>query len=112
MKLACLSYRYTHILPLLQFLLDGLLADKMLEHKRAHTLNLALDPSSELIWITMLLIQWYSLYLSRRRYQPKDEVDIQDLTTLCERCGYIQNIEYIKNILRIMHTVGTWNSIR
>ncbi len=47
--------------PSLQFLLDGLLADKMLEHKRAHTLNLALDPSSELIWITMLLIQWYSL---------------------------------------------------
>jgi hypothetical protein len=65
-----------HILFLLTFLLDGLLADVVLEHP-------AFDPFSELIGITMLFIQWYHLY--RSRYPPKDEVDIKDLTNLGEQ---------------------------
>jgi hypothetical protein len=76
-----------HILILLPFLLDGLLADEVLEHNRAHPFNPALDPSSELIGITLVFIQWYNLY--RRRYPPKDEVDIQVLTALGERCEHI-----------------------
>ena len=79
-----------HILILLPFLLDGLLADEVLEHNRAHPFNPALDPSSELIGITLVFIQWYNLY--RRRYPPKDEVDIQVLTTLGERYEHIYNI--------------------
>ncbi len=67
-----------HILLLLPFLLDGLLAYEVLEHNRLHLLNPALDPSSELIGITLIFIQWYNLY---SRYLPKDEVEIQDLTT-------------------------------
>jgi hypothetical protein len=46
-----------HILLLLPFLLDGLLADEVLEHNRRHPLNPALDPSSELIGITLIFIQ-------------------------------------------------------
>ena len=72
-----------HILLLLPFLLDGLLADEVLEHNRLHPLNPALDPSDELVGITLTFIQWYNLY--RRRYPPKDEVDIQDLATLGDR---------------------------
>ena len=69
-----------HILLLLPFLLDGLLADEVLEHNRSHPLNPVLDPSSELIGITILFIEWYNLY--RRRFPPKDQVDVQDLTSL------------------------------
>ena len=47
-----------HVLLLLPFLLDGLLADEVLKHNRAHPLNPVLDPSSELIGVTMVLIQW------------------------------------------------------
>ena len=79
-----------HILLLLPFLLDGLVADEVLEHNRAHPSNPILDPSNELIGITMLFIQWYNLY--RRRYPPKDEVDIQHLTVLGERCEHIEHI--------------------
>ena len=72
-----------HILLLLPFLLDGLLADVVLEHNRNNPFNPVFDPSSELIEITLLFIQWYNLY--RRRFPPKDEVDIQNLTILCEK---------------------------
>jgi hypothetical protein len=78
------------ILILLPFLLDGLLADEVLEHNRAHTFNPAFDPSSELIGITLVFIQWYILY--RRRYPPKDEVDIQVLTAQFEVCEHIYHI--------------------
>ena len=69
-----------HILLLLPFLLDRLLTDVVLEHNRAHPLNPIYDPSSQLIGITLLFIRWFHLY--RRRYPPKDEVDIQTLDTL------------------------------
>ncbi len=64
-----------HTLLLLLFLLDGLMADEVLEYNKAHLLNPILDPSNKLIGITMLFIQWYNLY--SRRYPPKDEVDIR-----------------------------------
>ncbi len=72
-----------HILLLLPFLLDGLLADVVVEHNRNNPFNPVFDPSSELIGITLLFIQWYNLY--RRRFPPKDEVDVQNLTILGEK---------------------------
>ncbi len=72
------------LLPsLLPFFLDGLLADVVLEHNRANPFNPAFDPSSELIGITTLFIQWYHLH--HRQYPPKDEMDIKDLTSLSEQ---------------------------
>ena len=99
-----------HILLLLPFLLDGLLADEVLEHNRSHPLNPVLDPSSELIGITILFIEWYNLY--RRRFPPKDQVDLQDLTSVGERCVYILHILHILYVLlTCMHIEGTWNSV-
>ena len=72
-----------HILLFLPCLLDGLLADVVLEHNRENPFNPVFDPSSELIGITMLLFQWYNLY--QRRFPPKDEVDVQDMTNLGEK---------------------------
>ncbi len=86
-----------HILLLLPFLLDGLMADEVLEHNRAHPSNPTLDPSNVLIGITMLFIQWYNLY--RRRYPPKVEVDIQHLSALGERCEHIEHILHILHVL-------------
>jgi hypothetical protein len=45
-----------YVLLLLPFLLDGFLADVVLEHNWAHQLNPASDPSSELIWIILVFI--------------------------------------------------------
>ena len=76
-----------HILLFLPFLevLDGLLAGVVFGHNMAHPLHPVLDPSSEHNGITLLFIQWYGWYrLYRRRYPPKDEVDIQTLTTFGE----------------------------
>ena len=101
-----------HILLLLPFLLDGLLADEVLGQKRSHPLNPVLDPSSELIGITILFIEWYNLY--SRRFPPKDQVDLQDLTSLGERCEHIYHILHILHILYVLLTCvlieGTWNS--
>jgi hypothetical protein len=99
-----------HILLLLPFLLDRLLANEVLEQNRAKPLNPVLDPSSELIGITMVFIQWYNLY--RRRYPPNDEVHIQDLTALGERCEHVLHILHSLHILHIVHIVGTWNNVR
>ncbi len=71
-----------YILLFLPFLLDGLLADVVLDHNM-DPFNPVFDPSSELIGITMLFIQWYHLY--RRRYPPKDGVNIKVLTNLGEQ---------------------------
>jgi hypothetical protein len=72
-----------HILLLLPFLLDGLLEDVVNEHNRNFPLRLVYDPSLELIEITKLFIQWFMLY--RRRYPPKDAVDVQEMITLGEK---------------------------
>ena len=98
-----------HILLLLPFLLDGLLTDEVLEHNRLHPLNPALDPSSELIVITLIFIQWYNLY--RRTYPPKDEVDIKILTTMSDRCEPIRHILKIVHFKHIVLIVGTWNKV-
>ena len=102
-----------HILLLLPFLLDGLLADEVLEHNRSHPLNPVLDPSSELIGITILFIEWYNLY--RRRFPPKDQVDLQDLTFVGARCEHIYHILHILHILYVLltcvHIEGNWNSV-
>ena len=93
-----------HILLLLLFLLDGLLADEVLKHNRSHPLNPVLDPSSELIGITILFIEWYNLY--RRRFPPKDQVDLQDLTSLGERCEHLYHIfTYSTYFICISHFV-------
>ena len=76
-----------HILLLLPFLMDGLLEDVVREHNRKYPLRGVYDPSSELIGITMLFIQWYMLY--RRRFPPKDKVDVQRLTNLGDKCVHI-----------------------
>jgi hypothetical protein len=69
-----------HILLLLPFLLDGLLEDVVQEHNQNFPLRPVHDPSKELIEITMLFIRWYMLY--RRRFPPKDEVDIKEMIAL------------------------------
>jgi hypothetical protein len=89
-----------HILIFLPFLLDGLLADEISNTtNRLHPLNPALDPSSELIGITLSFIQWYNLY--RRIYPPKDEVDIQDHTTLVKGVNLF-DIFWLSCILNIL----------
>ena len=103
-----LAINMRHILILLPFLLDGLLADEVREHNRAHPLNPVVDPSGELIGITLVLIQWYNLY--RRRYPPKDEVDIQDLTALGEKYVHILHILHIIHTQHILHIAGTLNN--
>lgn len=65
-----------HILLVMPFLLEGLLTEEVDEHNRKNPFNPVIDPSPELVDITMLLISWYHLY--RRRNPPKDEDDIRD----------------------------------
>ena len=73
-----------HVLLVLPFLLDGLLDPAVLEeHNRKHPLRPVHDPSTELVGITILFIQWYMLY--RRRYPPKDKEDVKELATLGDR---------------------------
>ena len=73
-----------HVLLVLPFLLDGLLDPAVLEeHNRKHPLRPVHDPSTELVGITILFIQWYMLY--RRRYPPKDKEDVKELAALGDR---------------------------
>ena len=73
-----------HVLLVLPFLLDGLLDPVVLEdHNRKHPLRPVHDPSTELVGITILFIQWYMLY--RRRYPPKDKEDVKELATLGDK---------------------------
>ena len=73
-----------HVLLVLPFLLDGLLDPAVLEeHNRKYPLRPVHYPSTELVGITILFIQWYMLY--RRRYPPKDKEDVKELATLSDR---------------------------
>jgi hypothetical protein len=73
-----------HILIILPFLLEGLLTDEVEEHNAANQfIHHAVDPSSKMVDITIMLLSWYHLY--RRKIPAKDEEDIKDLTTLGER---------------------------
>ena len=105
-----------HILLLLPFLMDGLLEDVVREHNRKYPLRGVYDPSSELIGITMLFIQWYMLY--RRRFPPKDKVDVQRLTNLGDKCVHIIRIHtyfayLVFSVLNITYsTAGIWNNVK
>jgi hypothetical protein len=72
-----------NLLLLLPFLLHNLLEEEVEEYNRTHIFDPIVDPSNELIGIVLLFIDWYILY--RRRFPPKDEVDIQDLQSLSLR---------------------------
>ena len=57
------------------------------------------DPSDECIGIVLLFIDFYHLF--RRRYPPKDEVDIQDLQVL-------SLLYYIILLIQLTHTLNTY----
>lgn len=86
-----------HILLVMPFLLEGLLTEEVDEHNRKNPFNPVIDPSPELVDITMLLISWYHLY--RRRNPPKDEDDIRDFQGLSLR--YI--LTYFALFKHILH---------
>jgi len=66
-----------NLLLLLPFLLHNLLEEEVEEYNSIHPFDPIVDPSNECIGIVLVFIDWYHLF--RRRYPPKDEVDIQDL---------------------------------
>ncbi len=72
-----------NLLLLLPFLLHNLFEEEVKEYNRANPFDPNTDPSDQCIGIVLLLIDWYHLY--RRRFPPKDEVDIQDLQDLSLR---------------------------
>ena len=72
-----------NLLLLLPFLLHNLLEEEVKEYNNKNPFDPITDPSDECIGIVLLFIDWYHLY--RRRYPPKDEVDIQDLQALSLR---------------------------
>ena len=69
-----------NLLLLLPFLLHNLLEEEVEDYNRENPFDPIVDPSSECIGIVLLLIDWYLLF--RRRFPPKDEVDIKDLQVL------------------------------
>ena len=111
MSLSCISAYLTYHIGHIKR--GGVHIARPLEHNRSHPLNPVLDPSSELIGITILFIEWYNLY--RRRFPPKDQVDVQNLTSLGERCEHIYHILHILHILYVLltcvHIEGTWSSV-
>ena len=72
-----------NLLLVLPFLLHNLLEEEVAEYNSTNFFDPIVDPSNECIGIVLLFIDWYMLY--RRRYPPKDEVDIQDLQSLSFR---------------------------
>ena len=72
-----------NLLLLLPFLLHNLFEEEVEEYNRANPFDPITDPSDQCIGIVLLLIDWYHLF--RRRFPPKDEVDIQDLQDLSLR---------------------------
>ena len=90
-----------HILLLLPFLLHNLLQEEVEEYNSKNPFNPVCDPSNECIGIVLLLLEWYQLY--RRRYPPKDEIDIQELQTLSLRHSFIRHILLI--VLTLLSTI-------
>ena len=74
-----------HILLVLPFLLHNLLEEEVEEYNRQNPFDPITDPSDECIGIVLVFIDWYHMY--RRRFPPKDEVDIQVLQA--KSLGYI-----------------------
>jgi len=70
-----------HILLVLPFLLHDLLRPEVEEYNRLNPADEPLvDPSSDCIDVTLLLLTWYRLF--RRCDPPKDEEDINELQEL------------------------------
>jgi hypothetical protein len=72
-----------NLLLLLPFLLHNLLDEEVEQYNGKNPFDPIVDPSDECIGNVLLFIDWYLLF--RRRYPPKDEIDImiQDLQVLC-----------------------------
>ena len=88
-----------HILLLLPFLLHNLLEDEVAEYNSNNPFDPITDPSDECIGIVLSLLKWYNLY--RRRFPPKDEVDIQDLQVMSLRYLLIIHIQLTVHILLV-----------
>jgi len=70
-----------HILLVLPFLLHDLVRPEVEEYNRLNPAEEPLvDPSSDCIDVTLLLLTWYRLF--RRCDPPKDEEDINELQEL------------------------------
>ena len=90
-----------HILLLLPFLLHNLLEDEVAEYNSKNPFDPITDPSDECIRIVLALLQWYHLY--RRRFPPKDEVDIQDLQVMS--LGYLLIIHFQLTVHTLLITL-------
>ena len=72
-----------HILLVLPFLLPDLVRPEVEEYNRLNPAEEPLvDPSSDCIDVTLLLLTWYRLF--RRCDPPKDEEDIKELNELAD----------------------------
>lgn len=81
-----------HILLVLPFLLHDLVREEVEDYNSKHQECQALvDPSSELIDVTLLLLTWYRLF--RRSEPAKDDEDLRELKELGDR--YLNTPEYI-----------------
>ena len=87
-----------HILLLLPFLLHHLLEEEVKEYNSHNPFDPITDPSDECIGIVLSLLNWYHLY--RRRFPPKDEIDIQDLQALS--LGYLLIIHLSLTMHRLL----------
>ena len=83
-----------HILLVLPFLLHDLVRPEVEEYNRLNPAEEPLvDPSSDCIDVTLLLLTWYRLF--RRCDPPKDEEGTDELQELAHR--YLNLSENIKN---------------
>ncbi len=80
-----------HVLLVLPFLLHDLLADEVAAFNLQNPRSPVVDPSAELIEITLMLLSWY--YLFRRRNPPKTDCDLADLRMMAE--AYLQWCEVV-----------------
>jgi hypothetical protein len=94
-----------NILLVLPFLLHNLLEEEVEEYNRHNPFDPVVDPSDECIGIVLLFIDFYHLF--RRRYPPKDEVDIQDLQVL-SLWYYIIQLILLTNTLFTYFTYFTY----
>ena len=85
-----------HILLVLPFLLPDLVGPEVEEYNRLNPAEEPLvDPSSDCIDVTLLLLTWYRLF--RRSAPAKDEDDIQELQELAH--WYLITPEYVRTFL-------------
>ena len=81
-----------HVLLVLPFLLHDLLKDEVAAFNIRYPVGPPIvDPSAELIEVTLMLLSWY--HLLRQRCPPKDDRDIADLRTIAE--AYLQKCKTV-----------------